>query len=120
MKGRRNYFMIKSPRKYGTRPGTNWQHLDLQPDTYLQSDTLPSGLRGLLKLSIIRDECSSRVSKVNFIYIWQRNLVSGFPNDPYIVGPPFPILFGLLKPIFRIFKYLFFMKKFIKKIFADL
>ena len=33
----------------------------------------------------------------------QKNLVSGYPNDPYIFGPPFLKLFGLLKPIFRIF-----------------
>ena len=54
--GRRNYFMIKSPRKYGTRPETNSQHLDLQSDTYLQPDTvdtLPSALRGPLNRTII-------------------------------------------------------------------
>ena len=38
--GRINYFMVKSPRKYGNRPGANSQHLDLQLDTYLQPDTV--------------------------------------------------------------------------------
>ena len=31
--------------KYGTRPGPNSQPLDLQSDTYLQSDMLPTVLR---------------------------------------------------------------------------
>ena len=67
--GHRNHFMIKSLQKYGTRPGTNSQHLNLQSDTYLQSDMLPSAARGPSKHTIIRDECSSRVSKVNLIFL---------------------------------------------------
>ena len=121
MNGRRNYFMVKSPRKYGNRPGTNSQHLDLQSDTYLQSDTvdtLPSALQGPLKRTIIKDECSSRVSKVNTLFILGENLVSGYPKDPYILGPPFLKLFGLLKRTFRFFKdfiFTFFMQKFYLK-----
>ena len=33
-------FHDQSPRKYGTEPGSNSQLLDMQPDTYLQSDKL--------------------------------------------------------------------------------
>ena len=39
-------FHDQSPRKYGTRAGSNSLPLDLQSDTYLQPDTLPTALRG--------------------------------------------------------------------------
>ena len=39
-------FHDQSPQKYGTGPGSNMQPLDLQSDTFLQSDRLPTALRG--------------------------------------------------------------------------
>ena len=48
----RNYFII-SPRKYGTRPGLNSRPLDLQSDSHLLPDTLPTALREL-SVSVLR------------------------------------------------------------------
>ena len=39
-------FHYQSPRKYVAEPESNFQPLDLQSDTYLQSDTLQTELRG--------------------------------------------------------------------------
>ena len=36
----------QSPRKYGTGPGSNSRPLDLQSDTHLKPDTLPTALHG--------------------------------------------------------------------------
>ena len=62
---------------------------------HLQSDTLSSALRGPLKALSPEMNDSSGVSKVNIIYIRQTLLVSGYPNDPYIFGPPFWRCFGI-------------------------
>ena len=40
------FFHYQSPQKYRTRLGSNARPLDLQSDTYLQSDTLPAALCG--------------------------------------------------------------------------
>ena len=42
----RNYFTINLQEKYGTRPGSNLRPLDLQSDSHLLPDTLPTVLRG--------------------------------------------------------------------------
>ena len=42
----------QSPRKYGTGPGSNSQPLDLQSDSHLLPDTLPTALRGVAVLSV--------------------------------------------------------------------
>ena len=110
--GRRNYFKIKSPLKYGTRPRSNSQPLFLQSHMHLQSDTLSSALRGRLKVLSPEMNVSSGVSKVNIIYIRQKTLlVSVYPNDPYILGPPFWKCFGifiiLILEFLRIFFYFF-------------
>ena len=39
-------FHDQSPRKYGTGPGSNSRSLDLQSDSHLLPDTLPTALRG--------------------------------------------------------------------------
>ena len=39
-------FYDQSPRKYGTGPGSNSGPLDLQSDSHLLPDTLPTVLRG--------------------------------------------------------------------------
>ena len=39
-------FHDQSPRKYGTGPGSNSRPLDLQSDTHLSPDTLPTALCG--------------------------------------------------------------------------
>ena len=91
--GRRIYFKIKSPLKYGTRPRSNSQPLYLQSDLHLQSDTLSSALRDPLKVLSHEMNVSSGVSQVNSIYVYIRTkhflLVFGYPNDPYILEPPF-------------------------------
>ena len=70
--GRRIYFKIKSPLKYGTRPRSNSQPLYLQSDLHLQSDTLSSALRDPLKVLSHEMNVSSGVSKVNSIYVYIR------------------------------------------------
>ena len=47
-------------------------------------------LRDPLKVLSHEMNVSSGVSEVNSIYISQKTLLaSGYPNDPYILGPPF-------------------------------
>ena len=62
---------------------------------HLQSDTLSSALRGPLKVMSPEMNVSSGVSKVNinYMYLAKTLLVSGNPNDPYILGPPFLEMF---------------------------
>ena len=43
----------QSPRKYGTGPGSNSQPLDLQSDSHLLPDTLPTALRGLVMMMMM-------------------------------------------------------------------
>ena len=45
-KEEKKLFHDQSPRKYGTGPGSNWRPLDLQSDSHLLPDTLPTALRG--------------------------------------------------------------------------
>ena len=50
------FFHDQSPRKYGTGPGSNLRPLNMQSDTILQSDTLPTVL---FVLTVLRQYCRS-------------------------------------------------------------
>ena len=50
--GHRQLFHYLSPLKYGTRLGSNLQPLDLQSNTNLQSDMLPTALSGWVELNV--------------------------------------------------------------------
>ena len=109
--GRRNYFKIKSPLKYGTRPRSNSQPLYLQSNMHLQSDMLSSALRGPLKVLSPEMNVSSGVSKVNIIYNRQKHFF-------ILVTLTTLIFWGLLFwKYFRIFSILIleFVRIFLKK-----
>ena len=65
-----------SPRKYGTGPGSNSQPLDLQSDSHLLPDTLPTALCGPVNVCIIymysktclKRPLKKRVQKIGFQY----------------------------------------------------
>ena len=113
--GLRNYFKIKSPLKYGTRPRSKYQPLYLQSDMHLQSDTLSSALHGPLKILSPETNVSSGVSKANIIYIRQKHFLFPATLSIFIFWASFLEMFWDIQySYFRIFKELFFFNFFMQ------
>ena len=80
-------FHDQSPRKYGIGPGSNLQPLDLQSDSHLLPDMLPTALRGpvqkhreLLYYHVLqyRESCQMGKTVHQLLIIWVK--IQNFPN----------------------------------------